>query len=100
MILPHNIQFVYTTWTRPRRSGQIYIEGGGVQPTIRVPITAENVLSRADPLMAAAVAYLDSLPCLRRTRIRAARTQLPPELRRAAGVTIALGVRSGGVRRA
>ncbi|PJF36026.1 MAG: hypothetical protein CUN49_07590 [Candidatus Thermofonsia Clade 1 bacterium] len=96
VILPHNIQFVYTRGRALDAQGQIHIEGKGVQPTIRVPITAENVLSRADPLMAAAVAYLDSLPLPSEERRISTqngtfRLSVPRSWR-----TTALGVRSGG----
>ncbi len=62
VVLPDNLQFIYTRGRALDADGQIHIEGKGVQPSIRVPITAENVLSSADPLMAAAVAHLDSQP--------------------------------------
>lgn len=96
VVLPHDIQFVYTRGRALDAEGRIHIEGKGVQPTIRVPITAEHVLSKDDPLMAAAVAYLDSQPLPSQERRITTQSgvfslKLPPSWR-----TTALGARSGG----
>lgn len=39
--------------------GNIHIEGLGVAPTVRVPVTEDTLLSNADALIEAAVEYLD-----------------------------------------
>jgi C-terminal processing protease CtpA/Prc len=39
--------------------GNIVIEGKGVPPTVQVPVTEETVFSTGDPILEAAVAYLD-----------------------------------------
>ena len=53
---------VVTTITNGRgldADGEINIEGIGVPPTIRVPVTEETLFSDGDPLLDAAIAYLD-----------------------------------------
>ncbi len=96
VVLPDNIQFVYTRGRALDADGQIHIEGKGIQPTIRVPITAETVLSKRDPLLEAAIAYLDAqpLPSEERritTQGGTFRLSVPRSWR-----TTSLGVRSGG----
>ncbi len=96
VVLPDGVQFVYTRGRALDADGQIHIEGKGIQPTIRVPITAENVLSKGDPLLEAAAAYLDAqpLPSEERritTQSGTFRLSVPRSWR-----TTPLGVRSGG----
>ncbi|MFQ3535999.1 MAG: S41 family peptidase [Aggregatilineales bacterium] len=96
VVLPDGVQFVYTRGRALDADGQIHIEGKGIQPTIRVPITAENVLSKGDPLLEAAVAYLDAqpLPSEERritTQSGTFRLSVPRSWR-----TTSLGARSGG----
>lgn len=96
VVLPDDIQFVYTRGRALDADGQIHIEGKGVQPTIRVPITAENVLSKGDPLLEAAIAHLDAqpLPSEERritTQSGTFRLEVPRSWR-----TTSLGARSGG----
>lgn len=40
-------------------TGEIIIEGIGIQPDVRVPVNEETVFSDGDPVLEAAVAYLD-----------------------------------------
>jgi len=40
-------------------NGEIIIEGIGIQPDIRVPVTEETIFSDGDPVLEAAVDYLD-----------------------------------------
>ena len=39
--------------------GNIHIEGRGVAPTVRVPVTVETLIDAEDALLDAAVNYLD-----------------------------------------
>jgi hypothetical protein len=41
-------------------NGNIHIEGLGVAPTVRVPVTEESVLSRDDYLLNAAIEILNT----------------------------------------
>ncbi|MDL1900962.1 hypothetical protein FBR02_09360 [Anaerolineae bacterium CFX9] len=41
--------------------GDILIEGVGVQPSVRVPVTEETLFAEGDPVLDAAIAYLDSV---------------------------------------
>jgi hypothetical protein len=40
-------------------NGEIHIEGKGVAPTVRVPVSEETLFSDGDPVFDAAVQYLD-----------------------------------------
>ncbi len=41
--------------------GNIYVEGTGIQPTVVVPVTEENMATTDDIVLEAAIAYLDDL---------------------------------------
>jgi C-terminal processing protease CtpA/Prc len=41
--------------------GNIYVEGTGIQPTVLVPVTEENMATTDDIVLEAAIAYLDEL---------------------------------------
>ncbi len=41
--------------------GNIYVEGTGIQPTVVVPVTEENMATTDDIVLEAAIAYLDEL---------------------------------------
>ncbi|MBD2578538.1 S41 family peptidase [Oscillatoria sp. FACHB-1406] len=59
--LPDDTIFTYTYTRELDRQGQPYIEGRGVQPEVRVPITEEYaraILEGKDPLLEAAIDYL------------------------------------------
>ena len=40
-------------------NGNIHIEGQGVPPTVKVPVDEETLFSDGDPILEAAIAYLD-----------------------------------------
>jgi hypothetical protein len=40
--------------------GNIHLEGIGVVPTVRVPVTEETLFSDGDPILEAAIAHLDA----------------------------------------
>lgn len=60
-LMPDNEYFQYTAGRAVDMNGDIHIEGRGVAPTIRVPVTAQTLLTEADPVLDAAVDYLDNL---------------------------------------
>ena len=41
-------------------NGDIHIEGKGVPPTVKVPVDEETLFSEGDPILDAAIAYLDT----------------------------------------
>jgi hypothetical protein len=59
-MMPEGSVFQYTTGRAVDMDGNIHIEGIGVVPTLRVPVTAETLFAE-DALLDAAVEYLDSL---------------------------------------
>jgi C-terminal processing protease CtpA/Prc len=56
--MPGNETFQYTTGRAMDADGNIHIEGIGVEPHIRVPVTEEILLAPGDPLLEVAVSYL------------------------------------------
>lgn len=58
--MPENEIFQFTIGRAVDPEGNIHIEGKGVPPTIRVPVDEETLLSTADPILEAALSYLDS----------------------------------------
>ena len=61
--MPENEEFTFTDGRSVDADGEIHIEGIGVAPTLRVPVTIETLLADEDDdvLLDAAVAHLDSL---------------------------------------
>lgn len=58
--MPDGVLMQYTTGRAVDASGEIHIEGSGVEPTVVVPVTEETVFSEDDVLLNAAVAALDA----------------------------------------
>ena len=52
--LPAGMQAQFPTGRFVLPDGSLFLEGQGVRPTVRVPITAENVLSQNDVVLRAA----------------------------------------------
>jgi C-terminal processing protease CtpA/Prc len=59
-LLPEGISFGVPTGRFTLPDGSIFLEGEGVQPTIRIPVTAASVLSEEDTVLEAAIDYLFS----------------------------------------
>jgi C-terminal processing protease CtpA/Prc len=59
LLMPGDTVFQYTSGRAVDMNGKIHIEGIGVVPKIRVPVTAETVFDK-DALLNAAIDYLDS----------------------------------------
>ncbi len=58
--MPAGARIRFTVGRAVDGEGNIHIEGKGIVPTIRVPLTEETLFSEDDPLLAAAVAYLSA----------------------------------------
>jgi len=56
--LPESITLQVPTGRFTRPDGSIFLEGIGVEPTLRLPITEETVLSNEDPVLQAAEAAI------------------------------------------
>jgi C-terminal processing protease CtpA/Prc len=56
--LPNNTTFNYTNSRSLDANGEIAIEGIGVQPTVRIPVTEETLFSEEDVLLNAALEVL------------------------------------------
>ena len=61
--MPDEEYFTYTIGRAVDADGEIHIEGKGVPPTVKVPMTAENLLADEDEdvLLDSAIAHLDDL---------------------------------------
>ena len=59
-ILPGGIFFQFTAARAVDANGNIHIEGKGVQPTVKVPVNEDTLFSQGDPVLDAAINYLDS----------------------------------------
>jgi C-terminal processing protease CtpA/Prc len=58
--MPEGEFFTFTKGRAVDANGDIHIEGKGVPPTTQVPVNEETLLSDEDPILAAAVDYLNS----------------------------------------
>jgi C-terminal processing protease CtpA/Prc len=56
--MPEGIRFRFTVGRAVDADGNIHIEGVGVPPTVRVPVTEETLFSSGDPVLEAALAHL------------------------------------------
>jgi C-terminal processing protease CtpA/Prc len=57
MPLDMTIRFTVSRSVDPDRN--IHIESKGVAPTIKVPVTKENLFATGDPVLEAAIEYLN-----------------------------------------
>jgi C-terminal processing protease CtpA/Prc len=60
-VMPGGLTLQFSAGRSLDAEGEIVIEGTGVAPTIKVPITEETVLSGGDPVLDAAVEYLNQV---------------------------------------
>ncbi len=60
LLMPGPQTFQYTTGRALDAEGNIHIEGKGVAPTVQVPVTEETLFAEGDPILDAAVDYLDN----------------------------------------
>jgi len=58
-LMPENELFRFTVGRAVDMNGEIHIEGKGVPPTVVVPVDEETLFSDGDPILDAAVTYLD-----------------------------------------
>jgi C-terminal processing protease CtpA/Prc len=59
LLMPEQVVFQYTSGRAVDMQGKIHIEGIGVVPTLRVPVTAQTLFAE-DALLDAAIEYLDT----------------------------------------
>lgn len=59
VLMPEGEFFTFTQGRAVDPDGNIHIEGKGVPPTLRVPVNEETLFSEGDPVLEAAVGYLD-----------------------------------------
>jgi C-terminal processing protease CtpA/Prc len=59
-LMPEQVTFQFTSGRAVDMNGEIHIEGKGVIPSLRVPITAETLFAE-DALLKAAIDHLDSI---------------------------------------
>jgi C-terminal processing protease CtpA/Prc len=59
--MPEQVVFQFTSGRAVDMNGDIHIEGKGVVPTVRVPVTIETLFAE-DALLDAAIEHLDNLP--------------------------------------
>lgn len=57
--MPDGVQLQYSIGRNLGADGDIIIEGTGVVPTVKVPVNEETLFSDGDPVLEAAIAYLD-----------------------------------------
>ncbi len=57
--MPENEFFQFTIGRGVDENGEIHIEGKGVAPTVDVPVTEETLLGEGDPVLDAAIAWLN-----------------------------------------
>ncbi len=59
VLMPEGEYFQFTIGRGVDAEGNIHIEGKGVPPDVKVPVTEETLFSDGDPVLDAAVEYLD-----------------------------------------
>jgi len=57
--MPEGELFRYTKGRAVDPDGEIHIEGKGVPPTVQVPVNEETLFSTGDPILEAAISYLN-----------------------------------------
>ena len=57
--MPENVMVRFTIGRAVDMNGDIHIEGKGVVPTVKVPVDEETLFSDGDPILEAAIGYLD-----------------------------------------
>jgi hypothetical protein len=50
-LLPADLELTIPTGRYTLPDGSIFLEGVGVQPTLKVPITYENIITQGDPVL-------------------------------------------------
>ena len=59
--MPDGLQLQYSIGRNEDADGNIIIEGTGVVPTVKVPVNEETLFSKGDPVLDAAVNYLNEV---------------------------------------
>ena len=58
-VMPEGLQLQFSTGRNVDANGNINIEGKGIPPTVKVPVDETTLFADGDPVLDAAVAYLD-----------------------------------------
>jgi C-terminal processing protease CtpA/Prc len=58
-VMPPDISLQFSVSRTVDSEGRIVIEGQGIAPTVRVPVTEETLFAESDPILDAAVDWLD-----------------------------------------
>jgi hypothetical protein len=64
-LMPENVTVRFTKVRSVDAEGNIHIEGIGIPPTIRVPVTEETLFDEGDPVLDTAIGYLDGATAAR-----------------------------------
>lgn len=59
-LMPDGLQLQYSTGRHLDKDGNVVVEGTGVPPTVKVPVNEETLFTEGDPILDAAVEYLNS----------------------------------------
>lgn len=59
--MPEAIRFRFTVGRAVDANGEIHIEGKGIAPAVRVPVTEETLFDKDDAILQAAINYLNNL---------------------------------------
>ena len=59
--MPDGVEGQFTVGRAVDANGDIHIEGRGVVPNLLIPITEATLFGGGDPILDAAIAYLDEL---------------------------------------
>lgn len=60
VLMPEGEAFRFTQGRAVDNNGNIHIEGIGIVPTVRVPVNEDTLFSTGDPILEAAIAYLNT----------------------------------------
>lgn len=60
-VMPGGLSLQFSAGRNIDNDGNIIIEGVGIKPTIKVPVSRETVFTDGDPILEAAIAYLDEV---------------------------------------
>lgn len=58
-LMPDGLQLQYSTGRHMDKDGNVVVEGTGVPPTVKVPVNEETLFAEGDPILDAAVEYLN-----------------------------------------
>ncbi len=97
--MPEGELFRFTKGRAVNSDGEIHIEGKGVPPSIQVPVNEETLFSTGDPVLEAAISYLNSslLPDIVEGSAVGVGDQEVGQLEKGSAVEYVLTIREGDV---